>query len=125
VAAAVSALIAYVPAFAGWRLLLGHGVLLGVAGLTWFGHGGRLVFAVMTLVFVASAAAVLAHGFAAPRLAVTAMPGSPARRIGCHGDPLVVPGGDRTRYGHRGAGSASLASEAPTIAVASPGRPSS
>src|SRR5436309_13915531 len=66
VAAAVSALIAYVPAFAGWRLLLGLGLLGAVAGLTWFGHGGRLVFAVMTLMFLASAAAVLAHGFAAP-----------------------------------------------------------
>jgi hypothetical protein len=53
VAAAVSALIAYVPGLAGWRILLGLGLLLGVAGLTWFGHGGRLVFAAMTLLSVA------------------------------------------------------------------------
>src|SRR5690242_7613800 len=66
VAAAVSALIAYVPALNGGRLVLGLGLLGAVAGLTWFGHGGRLVFAVMTLVFVASAVAVLVHGFAAP-----------------------------------------------------------
>jgi hypothetical protein len=37
-----------------------------VAALTWFGHGGRLVFALMTLLFLASAIVVLVHGFLAP-----------------------------------------------------------
>lgn len=68
VAAAVSALIAYVPALAGWRIGLGLGLLLAVAGLTWFGHGGRLLFAVMTVLFVMSALAVVVHGYVAPVL---------------------------------------------------------
>jgi hypothetical protein len=69
VAAAVSALIAYLPALAPLRITLGLALLALVAGLTWFGHGGRLTFAVMTLLFVASAIAVLARGFTDPVLA--------------------------------------------------------
>ncbi len=63
IAAAVSALIAYLPGLAPLRLLLGLGLLAFVAGLTWFGHGGRLVFAAMTLLFVAIAIVVLVHGY--------------------------------------------------------------
>jgi hypothetical protein len=37
-----------------------------VAGLTWFGHLGRAVFAVMTLAFIAITVAVLAQGVGAP-----------------------------------------------------------
>ncbi len=66
VAAAVSALIAYVPAVAPMRIALGLALLAVVAGITWFGHGGRLVFAVMTLLFVASAVVMLTHGFSHP-----------------------------------------------------------
>jgi hypothetical protein len=66
VAAAGSALIAEVPRLAAWRIALGLGLLVAVAALTWFGHGGRLVFAVMTVMFVASAVVVLVHGFAGP-----------------------------------------------------------
>lgn len=66
VAAAGSALIAYFPALAPARLALGTALLLGVAALTWFGHGGRLVFAAMTIAFVAGAALMLAHGFLHP-----------------------------------------------------------
>ena len=66
VAAAVSALIAYVPAIAPARIAIGLALLVGVAALTWFGHGGRLVFAVMTLLFIASALVMLVHGFANP-----------------------------------------------------------
>lgn len=69
VAAAGSALIAYIPSLAPGRLALGMALLLGVTGLTWFGHGGRLVFAVMTLAFVACAAVTLAHGFLQPAVA--------------------------------------------------------
>jgi hypothetical protein len=69
VAAAGSALIAYVPGLAPARLGLGVALLLGVAALTWFGHGGRLVFAAMTLVFVAAAAVMLVHGFLHPAVA--------------------------------------------------------
>ncbi|HEY5987727.1 MAG TPA: hypothetical protein VIV12_15330, partial [Streptosporangiaceae bacterium] len=82
VAAGVSALIAYLPSLAPLRLLLGLGLLVLVAGLTWFGHGGRLTFAVMTLLFVASAVAVLVHGFIHPvtirgRVPVTGPEGDP------------------------------------------------
>ena len=66
VAAAVSALIAYVPVIAPARIAIGLALLVGVAALTWFGHGGRLVFAVMTLLFIASAAVMLVHGFVNP-----------------------------------------------------------
>jgi hypothetical protein len=66
IAAAVSALIAYVPGLAPFRLILGMALLALVAALTWFGHGGRLVFAVMTLLFLLSAVAVLVHGFLDP-----------------------------------------------------------
>src|SRR5262249_9213037 len=66
VAAAVSALISYVPSLAPLRIVLGLALLGVVAGLTWFGHRGRLTFGVMTLLFVGSAVAVLAHGFTHP-----------------------------------------------------------
>jgi hypothetical protein len=70
IAAAVSALIAYLPGLAPLRLPLGMGLLAFVAALTWFGHGGRLVFAAMTLIFVTVAVVVLVHGYvgaASPR----------------------------------------------------------
>jgi hypothetical protein len=66
VAAAVSALIAYVPALAPLRIVLGLALLGVVAGLTWFGHRGRLMFGVMTLLFLGSAVLVLIHGFSDP-----------------------------------------------------------
>jgi hypothetical protein len=83
VAAGASALIAYFPALAPGRIALGLGLLAGVAGLTWFGHGGRLVFAAMTLLFVGSAAVVLVHGFLHPATAhghapITGPTGPPA-----------------------------------------------
>ena len=82
IAAGVSALIACLPALASFRIPLGLALLVLVAGLTWFGHGGRLVFAVMTLLILASAAAVLAVGFIHPAAAhgqapVTGPVGSP------------------------------------------------
>src|SRR5712691_2088445 len=66
IAAAVSALIAYLPGLAPSRIVLGLALLLAVAALTWFGHGGRLAFAVMTLLFIGSAVVVLVHGFSQP-----------------------------------------------------------
>lgn len=66
IAAAVSALIAYFPGVAQFRLILGLAMLALVAALTWFGHGGRLVFAAMTLLFLVSAIVVLVHGFLDP-----------------------------------------------------------
>ena len=63
IAASVSAIVAYFPFLAGIRILLALGLLLLVAGLTWFGHGGRTVFALMTLAFVGSGVALIATGF--------------------------------------------------------------
>jgi hypothetical protein len=66
IAAAGSALIAYVPALASARIPISLGLLVFVAALTWFGHGGRLVFGVMTSLFIIAAAAVLAVGWSSP-----------------------------------------------------------
>ncbi len=67
VSAGASAIIAYLPVLAGWRVLLALGLLTFVAALTWFGHLGRLVFAVLTVAFIGVAAWVIAEGmFAAP-----------------------------------------------------------
>lgn len=65
VAASASAVIAYVPSIAALRVPLALVVLVAVAGLTWFGHLGRAVFAVMTVLFVALGAAVLLGGASA------------------------------------------------------------
>jgi hypothetical protein len=66
VAAAVSAIIAYVPAIAPGRIPIGLALLFLVAALTWFGHGGRMTFALMTLLFIGSAAAIVVIGFVHP-----------------------------------------------------------
>ncbi len=65
VSAAASALIAYVPSIAGDRVPLALLVLVAVGGLTWYGHLGRTVFAVMTVAFVCLGAAVLIGGASA------------------------------------------------------------
>ena len=69
IAAAGSALIAYVPALAHDRIPLAIALLVLVAGLTWFGHGGRLVFAVMTVLFIVASVVVLAVGWTSPHTA--------------------------------------------------------
>jgi hypothetical protein len=65
VSAASSALIAYVPSLAGVRVPMALALLIAVAGLTWFGHTGRTIFAAMTLSFVALGAAVVIGGLGA------------------------------------------------------------
>jgi hypothetical protein len=85
VAAAVSALISYVPSLASLRIVLGLALLAVVAGLTWFGHRGRLTFGVMTLLFVGSAVAVLVHGFSHPVVTHGTAPVT-----GSLGSPLVA-----------------------------------
>lgn len=64
-AAAASAIIAYLPALAPWRIALAVLVVLGVAGLSWFGHIGRAVFAVMTIAFVTLGVVAVLYGFGA------------------------------------------------------------
>jgi hypothetical protein len=66
IAAAVSAVIALVPELATVRIPLDLVLVAAVAGLTWFGHGGRLIFAVMTCLFIAAAIPVLALGWIDP-----------------------------------------------------------
>jgi amino acid transporter len=66
IAAAGSAVIAYVPALAPARIPLALGMVAFVAAVTWFGHGGRMVFAVMTWLFIIAAIAVLALGWVSP-----------------------------------------------------------
>jgi hypothetical protein len=63
VSAASSALIAFASGLAPLRIPLALAILLVVAGLTWFGHVGRAVFAAMTTLFVAVAVVVLVSGF--------------------------------------------------------------
>jgi amino acid transporter len=65
VSAAASAVIAYVPGFAPWRVPLAVLVVTAVAALTWFGHLGRAVFATMTIAFVILGVAVLTGGLTA------------------------------------------------------------
>jgi hypothetical protein len=74
VAAGASAVIAYLPGLAQGRIPLALGLLLVVAGLTWFGHGGRSVFAAMTIAFVVAAFVVIAHGWLAPAARGAHMP---------------------------------------------------
>lgn len=83
VSAASSALIAFASGLAPLRIPLALGILLTVAGLTWFGHIGRAVFAAMTTVFVAVAVVVLVGGFGSAA-AVPAMQVSPGH------SPLVA-----------------------------------
>jgi amino acid transporter len=79
IAAAGSAVIAYVPALASGRIPLALGLVAFVAALTWFGHGGRMVFAVMTWLFIIAAVAVLALGWVSPHSSA-ATRRSPARQ---------------------------------------------
>jgi hypothetical protein len=74
IAAAGSALIAYVPALAPERIPLAMALLALVAVLTWFGHGGRMVFAVMTSLFIVASVVVLAVGWTSPDTAHAAAP---------------------------------------------------
>jgi hypothetical protein len=87
VAAGASAIIAYVPGLAPERIVLALGLLCLVAGLTWFGHGGRLIFAAMTVAFVAAAFVVIARGLIAP---VAPGSGTASPAANPHGAPLGV-----------------------------------
>jgi hypothetical protein len=66
IAAAVSAVIALGPALAPLRIPLDLLLVAAVAGLTRFGHGGRLVFAAMTSLFIVASIPVLALGWIDP-----------------------------------------------------------
>jgi len=74
VAAGASAIIAYVPALAPDRIPIALALTLLVAALTWFGHGGRAIFAAMTIAFVIVTLFVLGHGFGHPLAAGPLLP---------------------------------------------------
>ena len=82
IAAAGSAIIAYVPALASGRIPIALVLTAVVASLTWFGHGGRMIFAVMTWLFIIGAVAVLALGWVSPirHTAARRSPAPQARR---------------------------------------------
>src|SRR5262249_14916902 len=69
VAAAGSASVALAPAIAPVRIPIDILLLAAVAALTWFGHGGRVVFAAMTLLFILATIPVLALGWVDPHTA--------------------------------------------------------
>lgn len=66
VAAAGSAVVALAPGLAAARIPLDLALVAVVAGLTGFGHGGRLVFAAMTSLFIVASIPVLALGWLDP-----------------------------------------------------------
>lgn len=66
VAAAASAVAAYFPSLIPYRVEIAVLLCCLVAGLTWFGHIGRSVFATMTVAFVLAALPVLFLGFVHP-----------------------------------------------------------
>ncbi|MFJ8782014.1 amino acid permease [Streptomyces sp. NPDC102476] len=74
IAAAASAVIALFPGLAPLRIPMALLLLVVVAGLTWFGHGGRLLFAFMTVAFVIISVAVLILGFTSPHTTGHAAP---------------------------------------------------
>jgi amino acid transporter len=80
VSAGASATIAYFPALASARTLLALGLVLVVGAATWFGHLGRLVFALMTLAFIAITATVLIYGLTAQPHQVGPSPPPPGAR---------------------------------------------
>ena len=61
-AAGASALIDYLPGLAPARVAMSVVLPAFVAGLTWFGHLGRAIFAIMTIAFVVVGGAVLIGG---------------------------------------------------------------
>jgi hypothetical protein len=86
VAAGASAVIAYLPGLAAARVPLAILLLLMVAGVTLFGHGGRVAFALMTITFTIIGSVVILIGAqAAPiKHAAATAPASP------HPAPLAV-----------------------------------
>jgi hypothetical protein len=85
VAAGAAAIIALFPGLAGERDVIALLLLLLVAGPTWFGHGGRTLFSLMTLAFVGVASAMLVGG------ALTAHPIGQEQAGGlAHSAPLAI-----------------------------------
>ena len=86
-AAGASAIIAYLPRLAPARLPLAVVLLVVVAGLTLFGHGGRAVFAVMTVSFAVIGSVVIVLGARAAPVHHVVAGAAPASG---HAAPLAV-----------------------------------
>ena len=84
--AATSALIAYLPEARSARLTIAITLCVMVAGLTWFGHVGRTLFALMTISFVAVGSVVIVHGLVAP----VAHAHASLHPAGASGSPIVA-----------------------------------
>ncbi|MFF5711421.1 hypothetical protein [Streptomyces sp. NPDC012756] len=112
IAAAASAVIALFPGLAPFRIPLALLLLLVVAGLTWFGHVGRLLFAVMTVAFVLVCVSVLVRGFAAPHSVGTASAATDPGRSAALAVALAFPVATALATG----------AEAPSTAIAQLGR---
>ena len=85
IAAASSAIIAYVPDLHDLRIPLAIALTALVAGLTWFGHASRVLFATFTISFIVVCGIVLVKGYVSPTAAlpesavvITGQPLSPA-----------------------------------------------
>lgn len=76
-AAGASAVIAFVPALAPWRVLLAVLLVIVVAAGTWFGHLGRAVFAVMTAAFIALTLVILVSALFVDRQPTGVTTGNP------------------------------------------------
>jgi hypothetical protein len=87
IAAASSAIIAYVPGLHPFRIPLAILLCALVAGLTWFGHAGRVLFATFTISFLAVCSVVLAKGFISP---AATLPDSAVRITGDALSPPIV-----------------------------------
>jgi hypothetical protein len=87
IAAASSAIIAYVPDLHDARIPLAIALCTLVAGLTWFGHGGRVLFATFTVSFIGVTAVMLTKGFIDP---VTVLDRADLRVLGEHASPDLI-----------------------------------
>lgn len=85
VSAGASAVIAYFPELAPWRVAIAVGLVALVAVISWFGHLGRVVFALMALSFIVVATVVLLFGIGAS----PTQPG-PLPPVGGHGGGVLA-----------------------------------
>ncbi len=83
VSAGASAVISYAPSLAPMRLPLALILVVAVAGLMWFGHLGRAVFAALTIAFLVVAIGVLV-------LTAGAHPEAQPAVVAPHSPPLAV-----------------------------------
>ncbi|HEY6397096.1 MAG TPA: amino acid permease [Solirubrobacteraceae bacterium] len=86
VAAGASAVIGYLPGLQSERVPLALALLCLVAALTWFGHGGRSLFGLMTIGFLLVSSAVIVLGLLAPH----AHGHAPLRVHDAHWPPVAV-----------------------------------